>query len=434
MPGRYLKRSIQNRVSSLKSSGVSFILGLTAILLFNLGCSSISGLGKGKATLGEGGIEYKSLPWAMYLLNNERLATTEDGLPQPLSLYWSFRISSKWKILPYHPSQHSSPAVVDDIAYIGSSDKRFYAIDIKGKRISWEFSTTGAVESSPVVHRNRVYFGTNDGVFYCLDIRDGHEIWRFQAKTEVISSPLVVGDVVYFTAIDDRVYALNASTGEKLWQYGRESPRKVTKRSFASLSFYNGRLYGVLSDGHLIALVASSGREVWKKMVGDETRATIVRLTPTIDRGLIYVINRDRTLVALDGEKGEERWRFDVTQVVDFAIKKNTLFLINPEGAVFAVNKITGEVIWRRKTTKGSPVSSIVSGNYLIIASRYSSTPFDVELLTTTTGYIDIFTDKGERVWSEKIDSGISTAPVVAYNQLLFVTDKGHLYIYGARP
>lgn len=413
---------------------VPFVFCLLAILLVNPGCSSISGPWKGKAVPVGDGIGHKSLPWGMYLLNNERLATTEDGLPQPLSFYWSFRISSKWKILPYHPTQHSAPAVVDNIVYIGSSDKRFYAIDIKGKRILWEFSTTGAVESSPVVHHNRVYFGTNDGILYCLDVRDGHEIWRVQARTEIISSPLVAGDVVYFTAIDDRLYALNASTGEKLWQYGRESLRKVTKRPFASLSFYNGRLYGVLSDGHLIALVASTGREVWKKRIGDEAGGTIVRLTPTIDGGLIYVINRDKTLVALDGEKGGERWRFDITQVVDFVIKKNTLFLINPEGAVFAVNKITGEVLWRRKTTKGNPVASIAAGNYLIIASRYSTAPFDVELLTMTTGYIDIFTDKGERVWSEKVDSGISTTPVVAYNQLLFVTDKGYLYIYGARP
>ncbi|MBI5287022.1 MAG: PQQ-binding-like beta-propeller repeat protein [Deltaproteobacteria bacterium] len=403
-------------------------------ILLNLGCSSLSIFGKGRSSVEVVEKKPRMLPWGMYLLNRERLATTEDSLSQPLDFYWSFRITSVWKLLPqYRPIQHSSPAVVDNIAYIGSAEKGFYALDIKEKKVLWVFPTQEPVESSPAVSPNRVYFGTTDGTFYCVDIKNGREVWKFQAKTEILSSPLVVEDLLYFTSIDDRIYALKAATGEKVWHYSKTSIKKVTRRLFASLAFSNGRLYGILSDGDLVALDASSGREVWRKRVTSDTDSSMVRSTPTIEGGLIYVINRDMFLVALDGDKGEEKWRFDITKVVDFAIKKNTVFLINPEGQVFAVNKVTGELLWRRKVTKGNPVSVIYAGNYLVVASRYSSAFFDIELLTSTEGYIDIFTDKGEKVWSEKTDSGISTTPVVAYNQLLFVTDKGHLNIYKAR-
>lgn len=381
--------------------------------------------------------------WDTYLKNKERHAATEDAVKLPLVSYWSFDITklnlsldaaSVLKILPYYPAQNSSPAIVDDIAYIGSMDKIFYALDLNNKKVLWEFKTTGAVESSPAVYSNRVYFGANDGIFYCLDAKNGKEIWRFNIKTEIISAPLIVNETVYFSSVDDRLYALNAATGEKVWQYSRASIKKMTKRQYASPAYYNNKIYMHFSDGWLAGLDAASGREIWKKKIRDENMTQYARSTPTIDNGRLYIINSERNVVVLDADKGDEKWKFDAVQSVDFAIKKNTIFLLHPEAQVYAVNKITGENLWRRKVTKGSPVSAIVSGSHIIIVSNHTSVPFDLEILTRRGSSIDMFTiDNGELVWTEDIGSAISTTPAAAYNKLLFVSDKGTLYVYKGR-
>ena len=54
-------------------------------------------------------------------------------------------------------------AVFAATTWVGSRDKRVYALDrATGKRV-WDFATDGRVDSSPVVAGQRVYFGSQAG-------------------------------------------------------------------------------------------------------------------------------------------------------------------------------------------------------------------------------------------------------------------------------
>ncbi|MBI5682965.1 MAG: PQQ-binding-like beta-propeller repeat protein [Deltaproteobacteria bacterium] len=377
-------------------------------------------------------VEIKTDSWDTYLKDTSRSGLTEDTIKPPLRSYWTFDLKNIWNILPMYPTQNSSPAVVDNVAFIGSTDKIFYALNLNDKKALWQFKTSGAIESSPAYFMGKIYFGTNDGILYCLDAKNGKEVWHFNIKAEIISSPLIINNIIYFSSVDDKVYALDASTGAKIWHYNRTFVKRITQRQYASPSYYKNRVYMVFSDGFLVNMDAPSGREIWKKKIYEED--IYVRSTPVIDSGKIYLINGEGVLIVLDAETGDERWRFDITKSIDFAIKKNTIFLLNQGGQIFAVNKITGESLWREKVTKGNPASAIIAGNHLIVASNYSKTFLDVEFLTVYEGYIDIFNiDNGEIVWTENINSTISTTPIAAYNKLLFANNKGKLYIYSSQ-
>ncbi|MBI3753911.1 MAG: PQQ-binding-like beta-propeller repeat protein [Deltaproteobacteria bacterium] len=375
--------------------------------------------------------EVKTLPWPTYLFNQERQGRTEDTLVPPLRFSTSFMIASApvFKFfIPYEPAEYSSPAIVDNIVYVGTADKYFYAIDLmKGRKI-WEFKTTGAVESSPTVADGRVYFGTGDGVLYCLDTKDGHEIWRFQAATEIISSPAAEGGVVYLNSADDKLYALKAETGEKLWQYSRRYVNKMVMRTFASPAVYGDKVYCSLADGYVIAVEKSSGREVWQKKVSGEGKGGAARFTPTIDNGIVYCINGDGLLIALDAENGEEKWRFDIIKINDFTVSKGYIFIAGYDGSIIAMNKASGEIIWRRRVGQGIPVSLIAADNYVIVVSNYKRETF---YSSTAGSYADMFdSEHGIRIWNENIDSTTSTSLAAAYNHLFLVTDNGYLRIY----
>ena len=398
---------------------IIFILALYLLPFFIGGCSGGQIVKK----------DVKVTPWATYLYNKERQGNTDDTILSPLKLARDFRIARGIRFFPiYEPKQYSSPAIVDNVIYIGSADKFFYAIDLsKGKRI-WEFKTTGAVESSPTVADGMVYFGTNDGKFYCLNGRDGKEIWRFQANTEIISSPIVAKKVIYFNSADDKLYALNAETGEKLWQYNRRYVKGIVKRMFASPTLYNDKIYSNFSDGTIVAVEKSSGREVWNKKIEGKDEIGFVRATPTVNDGLVYLINGDGYTVAFDAENGEERWKFDIIRAVNFVLGQNHIFITGYDGRIVAMKKNSGEIIWRRKVSNGVPASIVISDNYLIVASNYESETF---FSSISGSYIDIFEiETGKRVWDEKIDSTTSTSLAVAYNHLFFVTDRGFLRIY----
>ncbi len=379
--------------------------------------------------------DIKTLPWETYLLNKERQGRTEDTIIPPPQLHAYFWIAGSINLhLLYEPEEYSSPAVVDNKIYVGSADGYFYAIDLARGREIWEFSATGAVESSPTVADGRVYFGTNNGKLYCLDIADGREIWQFQAGAEIISSPVVEAGTVYFSSADDKLYALRAETGEKLWHYSRGYVKKVVRRVFASPALSGNNIYCSFTDGYIAAIEKSSGREIWKKKVVNSAEgwvgedAGVVRFTPAADNGLIYLIDGNRFLVAMDAENGEERWRFNVIKASEFAVGKESIFVAGYDGSVLAIKKGSGEAIWRRKVSQGIPVSAVIADKYLIVASNYKNETF---LSTSTGSYVDMFTTgKGEKIWSENIDSTTSTSVVTAYNHLFLVTDNGYLRIY----
>jgi len=375
--------------------------------------------------------EIKSLPWQTHLFNKERQGRTEDTVMPPPALSTSYKIAGAaiFKFfVPYMPTEYSSPAIVDNTIYVGSADKYFYAIDLrKGKKV-WEFSTTGAVESSPTVSDGRVYFGTGDGILYCLDSKDGREIWRFQAKTEITSSPVVEGGVVYFNSADDKLYALKSETGEKLWQYNRAYVKKVVRRMFASPAIYEDKIYCSFTDGYIVTLEKSSGREVWQRRVAGEGRAEAARLTPTIDDGVVYLINGDGFLIALDAKNGEEKWRFNIIKISDFTVSSGYMVIAGYDGSIIAMKKLNGEIIWRRKVSQGIPVSLIAAGEYLVVASNYKTETF---FSSTVGSYMDIFDmNNGKKIWNENIDSTTSASLAAAYNHLFLVTDKGYLRIY----
>lgn len=380
--------------------------------------------------------DIKSIPWETYLFNNQRHGETEDTFVSPPNIASDFRISSGIRFFPiYDPRQYSSPAVVDNIVYVGSADKHFYAVNIKNGKEIWGVETTGAVESSPTVSGGRVYFGANDGRLYCLDIKDGREIWHFQANTEIISSPVIENGIVYFNSADDKVYALKSENGEILWRYNRRYIKKIVKRMFTSLAAYSNKIYCNFSDGYMVAIEKSSGHEIWSKRIGSSSEtwssrseAVIARLTPTVNNGLVYVIDENGFIIALDAENGDEKWRFDIIKSSDFAMNKDYMFIAGYDGRIIAIKKASGDIIWRKRVSQGTPVSAIIADKYLIIASNYKSE----SIFSGSIGsLVDIFDlDKGKKMWSENIDSTTSTSLAAAYNSLLFVTDKGHLRIY----
>lgn len=169
----------------------------------------------------------------------------------------------------------SSPAISDGIVYIGSRDRRLYALDLTARAwplewpilrmwsyayllgyapyppvpsgLIWHLHADGEVKSSPAVAKGMVYFGTGSGTFYALDT-SGQEQWRFDAGGALPSSPAVGNGVVYFGSADGRLYALDAASGHKLWDFATGGEIS----SSPTLAYH--KVFVTSEDGYLYAL------------------------------------------------------------------------------------------------------------------------------------------------------------------------------------
>ena len=76
----------------------------------------------------------------------------------------------------------SSPAIGSDgTVYVGSKDKKLYAINGKSGVKLWEFETGDGVDSSPAIGSDgTVYVGSSDKKLYAINGKSGVKLWEFE--------------------------------------------------------------------------------------------------------------------------------------------------------------------------------------------------------------------------------------------------------------
>lgn len=98
---------------------------------------------------------------------------------------WRFRDPAKE--FPYH----GSAAVTEQLVIVGGRDKQLHCLDRRTGDELWKFPTRAGIDSSPAVVDRRVFFGSNDGNVYGLDIETGKQVWKFAAGRDVTAGPAI---------------------------------------------------------------------------------------------------------------------------------------------------------------------------------------------------------------------------------------------------
>ena len=111
--------------------------------------------------------------------------------------------------------------------YVGSCDKKVYALDGATGARKWEFATRWRGQSSPAIGADgTVYVGSIDSKVYALDGATGARKWEFATGGAVTSSPAIGADgTVYVGSADKKVYALEGVTGARSGSFPRVAGR-----------------------------------------------------------------------------------------------------------------------------------------------------------------------------------------------------------------
>ena len=188
--------------------------------------------------------------WPTHAHDNQRSNVTDEQLPLPLSLQWtyepSFPPARGWprNVDGYGAHKNSSNVNFDDAyrvvasgkvaCFSASGENRVYAIDNERGEILWTLELEAAPRLAPAIWKNRVYLGADDGRVHCLDLQSGHTIWRFDATPSsrrmlglgrfgsawpVRAGVMIEEGVAYFTTglfpgEGIFLYALDAETGK----------------------------------------------------------------------------------------------------------------------------------------------------------------------------------------------------------------------------
>jgi outer membrane protein assembly factor BamB len=184
--------------------------------------------------------------------------------------------------------------------YLGSLDRKVYALNARSGQLAWEEVLAGAVLSSPVQGGDgRLYVVTFGGNVIALDTATGDQLWQFSAGDFVWSAPVFKDGEVYFGDSSGIFYALNTSTGAQDWSLQPNSPILGTP-----LAVGDHILFGT-EAGDLFA-VDTQGQNIWKLTVSGKLYGAPVAGGDLI---LVAPVGGQSLLIALD-QAGVQKWAF----------------------------------------------------------------------------------------------------------------------------
>lgn len=131
------------------------------------------------------------------------------------------------------------------------------------------------------------------------------------------SGPVVVSGVLYLTT-DTSTYAVDAATCRRIWHTARSYQPIGFLKNNHGVAYMNGRLFRVHGGVHAYALDAATGRVLWDVSFRERDGES-APMAPIAWNGLVFIGNAGGDNIgvqghvhALNAETGREVWRFDV--------------------------------------------------------------------------------------------------------------------------
>jgi outer membrane protein assembly factor BamB len=120
--------------------------------------------------------------------------------PPPVSgVLWGLRLT---------PTTSNTTPVLDDNTLYTTGDSRVLRVDLTTRKFDWTFRTGGTIRSSPALANNVIYVGSDDGRLYAINAQDGTALWNFTTGGKITSSPTYANGVIYVTSWDGKLYAI----------------------------------------------------------------------------------------------------------------------------------------------------------------------------------------------------------------------------------
>jgi outer membrane protein assembly factor BamB len=214
-------------------------------------------------------------------------------------------------------------------------------------------------------------------------------LWTYENAGKGYSGPAVVGNKYLTMGADntgDFVLCLDATKGTKLWQttigervnnrpqYG-EGPR-------CTPTVDGDRVYVLGDQGNLVCLELADGKKVWEKSLTKDLSGN----QPNWDYTESPLVDGDKVVVTPGGAKG----------------------------AIAALDKKTGDVLWRSKGfTDGAQYSSLMIGNACGVKQYVQMTDASV---------VGVAADDGRLLWQFKRAAKITVPSVILKDDYVFVT------------
>ncbi|MFO0758733.1 MAG: PQQ-binding-like beta-propeller repeat protein [Byssovorax sp.] len=258
----------------------------------------------------------------------------------------------------------------------------------------------GRPEIDPA-HR-RVFVGSSDHGFYALRAGDGETLWRFETLAAVQCEPLYdrSEDTVYFGSNDGALYKVRAVDGKLLWRF--DTAAEVARRPVLR----DGVVYVVNANDTLVAIDAATGGLRWHQHRTPAFGMEVAGYAgPALGRDKVYTAFSDGTIGAYALDDGSEQW-----PTVDLAAE---------------ADQTTGPDVPRYLDVDTTPVYGRISSGDVVFVASYAGGVFALDAENGTQAWRnDRATGVTDLVWWEQPEHGPRTGsgPTIPAKKILLAS------------
>ena len=137
------------------------------------------------------------------------------------------------------------------------------------------------------------------------------------------ATPLVVDGVIYASGPWGSAIAVDARTGKERWRYDPQVDGSYNRKACCDvvsrgLQVWKGKVYVATLDGHLVALDARNGKELWKvdTLIDRDLHSYTITGPPQVAANVVVIGNSGAEfgvrgyVTAYDLDSGKQQWRF----------------------------------------------------------------------------------------------------------------------------
>jgi outer membrane protein assembly factor BamB/methionine-rich copper-binding protein CopC len=325
----------------------------------------------------------------------------------------------------------------------------------------WKYTTGGAVFSSPVIGADgTIYIGSMDKKLYAL-YPNGTKKWSFNTGDYVNYIPVIDSDGIIYMASDFKLFALYPN-GTVKWNYTPENGKYISNTPVIGNdgTIYFGTIKNAYSANNTLCALNPDGTLKWNFV----TWSFVELLTPAIGSdGTIYIGTEDNHLYAVY-PNGTEKWNFTTSDMIwsSPAIGSDgTIYFGCVDKNVYALNS-DGTLKWKFQTDDtiySSPAISNDGTIYILAENRflYALTPsgnLKWEYPITNSSKLTLFSSPaigsdgliyvgggdgcvyairpdGTLDWKYQTGSGIASSPCIGSDGTLYIgSDDNNLYAF----
>lgn len=246
------------------------------------------------------------------------------------------------------------------------------------------------------------------------------------AGAALLNPPVVHSGRLFAVNTKREVVALNASTGKELWSITLPNKKKAENALTGGLAVMGNLVFITTGEGKVYALTANSGKQVW---VAD--LAVPLRGAPTVEGERVFVISHDNRVFGLNALDGTMVWThsgmeesLSILVGTSPATASGILVVPYSSGELYAIRATDGRYIWHDTLTSpftGQDPESTVRA----IAAAPVMADGLVYAVGLNGGLSAYGAANGQRYW--KVDILTSQMPVVSGLQIYALTEKGEL-------